>query len=88
MRVESSIEYSEPTLLTQVSSIVITERHECCAERTKDIEARIGFRRPPFWNTGGDSKHLYNTLCGTFTGPGVTGTTSTITCISGGWCSV
>ena len=56
------------------------ERGFCCADRTKDINVRVGMRSPPEEGTGGGAEITDNELCGIFLGPGQTGSTSILTC--------
>ena len=56
------------------------ERSGVGAERTTDINIRVGMKSPPAEGTGGDAEITDNQLCGIFPGPGQLGTTSTVTC--------
>ena len=56
------------------------ERSGVGAERTTDINIRVGMNSPPAEGTGGDAEITDNQLCGIFPGPGRLGTTSTVTC--------
>ena len=58
----------------------MVERSGCCADRTKDINVRVGMRSPPADGTGGDAEITYNELCGIFPGPGQLGATSILNC--------
>ena len=58
----------------------MVERSGCCADRTTDINVRVGMKSPPAEGTGGDAEINVNQLCGIFLGPGQLGTTSTVTC--------
>ena len=58
----------------------IFERSDCCADRTRDINVRVGMNSPPAKGTGGDAEITVNELCGIFLGPGQTGSTSILTC--------
>ena len=58
----------------------LVEREQCCADRTKDINVRVGMKSPPAEGTGGDAEITDNELCGIFLGPGQTGSTSILTC--------
>ena len=58
----------------------MVERSDCCADRTRDINVRVGMNSPPAEGTGGDAAITVNELCGIFLGPGQTGSTSILTC--------
>ena len=58
----------------------MVERSGCCADRTTDINVRVGMNSPPAEGTGGDAEITDNQLCGIFLGPGQLGTTSNLTC--------
>ena len=58
----------------------MVERTGCCADRTTDINIRVGMKSPPADGTGGDKEFTGNKLCGIFTGPGQLGTTSVLNC--------
>ena len=58
----------------------MVERTCCCAERTADINIRVGMKNPPADGTGGDVEITENKLCGIFVGPGQVGTTSVLSC--------
>ena len=58
----------------------MVERSGCCADRTTDINVRVGMNIPPAEGTGGDAEITENDFCGTFLGPGQLGTTSNLTC--------
>ena len=64
----------------KVVKVEIVERSDCCAERTHDIEVRVGQDKPPERLTGGDTLINNNVICGFFKGPGVLGSISTIVC--------
>ena len=56
------------------------ERGFCCADRTKDINVRVGMKSPPAKRTGGDAEITDNQLCGIFPGPGQLGKASIVNC--------
>ena len=58
----------------------MVERTGCCADRTTDINIRVGMKSPPADGTGGDEEFTENKLCGIFAGPGQLGTTSVLNC--------
>ena len=58
----------------------MVERTGCCADRTTDINIRVGMKSPPADGTGGDEEFIENKLCGIFTGPGQLGTASVLNC--------
>ena len=58
----------------------MVEREQCCADRTKDINVRVGMKSPPAEGTGGDAEITDNQLCGIFPGPGQLGKTSIVNC--------
>ena len=58
----------------------MVERTDCCAERTTDINIRVGMKHPPADRTGGDVEFTENKLCGIFVGPGQLGATSVLNC--------
>merc|ERR1712098_623682 len=49
-------------------------------KRTKDIEARVGDKKPFERHTNGDTLYTFNTVCGVFAGPANTGDNSEIEC--------
>ena len=63
-----------------VTSIRIVERTDENADRTRNIEARVGDCKPYEAGTNVSTIFTINSVCGTFDGPGVVGTTSVITC--------
>ena len=58
----------------------MVERTGCCADRTTDINIRVGMKNPPADGTAGDEEFTENELCGIFIGPGQLGTTSVLNC--------
>jgi len=64
----------------KVTGVSMVERSGCCADRTADINVRVGMKSPPAEGTGGDAEITDNQLCGIFLGPGQLGTTSNLTC--------
>ena len=58
----------------------MVERSGCCADRTTDINIRVGMKSPPEDGTGGDVEFIGNKLCGVFPGPGELGATSKLNC--------
>ena len=50
------------------------------AERSSDINIRVGMKSPPADGTGGDVEFTENKLCGIFIGPGQSGVTSIVNC--------
>ena len=54
--------------------------HDEYAERSSDINIRVGMKSPPADGTGGDVEFTENKLCGIFIGPGLSGATSIVNC--------
>ena len=66
--------------LLKVTGVSMVERAGCCADRTTDINIRVGMKNPPADGTGGDAEFTENKMCGIFIGPGQLGTTSVQNC--------
>ena len=64
----------------KVTGVSMVERTACCADRTTDINIRVGMKNPPADGTGGDAEITENKLCGIFVGPGELGATSVLNC--------
>lgn len=74
------IQLGVPTL---ISGVIIFNRADCFGERFKNAEIRAGMDRVP----GGTIAQMLdiNTVCGTYEGPGITGSKINIDCIEPIW---
>ena len=66
----------------EVHEVSMVNRNDCCAERTVDIEVRVGNIRPFEANTEGDSLIQTGAVCGIFNGPALVGSVSQVKCTS------
>ena len=65
----------------EVTGVQMVERKDCCAQRTNNIEMRVGYVKP-FESGNGEMIYTSNEICGMFVGPGVVGKISPISCTS------
>ena len=69
-------------LLTEekVTGVMLMERNNVYANRTKNIEVRVGNEKPFERNTNGNSVYTINKVCGLIDGPGIASGTTTLNC--------
>ena len=68
------VELTHPGL---VQTVIIINRKDCCGDRLKSVEVRVG---PNEATKTGESHILRNSLCGRYSGPGSNGEIVNITC--------
>ena len=62
---------------TRIEGVEIYNRQDCCGNRLKSVEVRVGKQTI---DANFNGKITANSLCGTFVGPGVNAGVHTVTC--------